>query len=102
MDQSNQGRKLQHLANYHSINSPRHFPESDETQKGHMKKQHQGVQSTSVLAETTDITNVPALPKMKNMYIKICNATKTMHSNQTSRFPATLSKKKIHNGVSQS
>jgi hypothetical protein len=43
----------------------RHFPESDKTQKGHMKKQHQGVRSTRVLAETTDVTNAPALPKMK-------------------------------------
>ncbi len=34
----------------------RYFLELDETQKGHMKKQHQGVQSTRVLAETTDIT----------------------------------------------
>jgi hypothetical protein len=67
----------------------RHFPESDKTQKGHMKKQRQQVRSTRVLAETTDVTNVPALPKMKDMYIKIYNTTKTMHSNQADRFPTT-------------
>ncbi len=70
----------------------RHFPESNETQKGHMNKQRQGVRSTRVLAETTDVKNIPALPKMKDIYIKIYNATKTMHSNQTGRFPATSSR----------
>jgi hypothetical protein len=70
----------------------RHFPESNETQKGHMKKQRQGIRSTSVLAETTDVTCIPALPKMKDIYIKIYNATKTIHSNQTGCFPAILSR----------
>jgi hypothetical protein len=37
-------------------------------------------------------TNVPALPKMKDIYIKIHNATETMHSIQTDRFPTTLSR----------
>jgi hypothetical protein len=67
-----------------------HFPESDETQKGHMKKQSQRVQSTRMLAKTE--TNVPALLKMKDIYIKIHNTTKTMHSNQMGHFPATLSR----------
>jgi hypothetical protein len=57
-----------------------------------MKKQFQGVQSRRVLAETTDVTSVPALPKMKKIYIKIYNTIKTMHSNQTGCFPATLSR----------
>ncbi len=37
-----------------------------------------------VLAETTDITNIPALPTMKDIYIKIYNAAKMMHTDQTS------------------
>jgi hypothetical protein len=37
-------------------------------------------------------TTVPALPKMKDIYIKIHNATKTMHSDQTNRFSATLTR----------
>jgi hypothetical protein len=45
-----------------------------------------------VLAERTDVTNVHALPRMKNIYIKIYNATKMMHSNQTGHFPATSSR----------
>ncbi len=32
----------------------RHFPESDETTKGHMKKQRQNVRSTRVQEETPD------------------------------------------------
>ncbi len=57
-----------------------------------MKKQHQGVQSTMKLAETTDIINIPAFPKMKDIYIKIYNTTKMMHSYQTGRVPAILSR----------
>jgi hypothetical protein len=68
----------------------RHFPESDETQQGHMKRQRQGVRSTRVRDETE--SNVPATPKTKEVYIKVHNATETMHTDQTGRFPATSSK----------
>ena len=67
-----------------------HLPESNETQQGHMKCQHQGVRSTRVQEETEP--NVPAIPKAKDIYIKIFNVTETMHTNQTGRFPATLSR----------
>jgi hypothetical protein len=43
-----------------------------------------------MLAETK--TNIPALQKMKDIYIKIHNATETMHSDQTGHFPATSSR----------
>jgi hypothetical protein len=36
--------------------------------------------------------NVPAIPKAKDVYIKVHNATKTMHTDQTGQFPATSSK----------
>jgi hypothetical protein len=55
-----------------------------------MKKQRQGVQSTRVQDKTE--TTLPALPKMKHVYIKIHNATETMHSDQTGRFPMTSSR----------
>ena len=67
-----------------------HFPESDETQKGHMKRQHQGVRSTRVQEETE--LNLPAIQKAKDVYLKVYNATETMHSDQTGRFPATSSR----------
>jgi hypothetical protein len=57
-----------------------------------MKKQRQGVQSIRVLTETTDITNIPALPKMNDIYIKIYNATETMHCDQTGHFSTTSSR----------
>ena len=44
-----------------------HFPESDETQQGHMKKQCQGVQSTRIQDEKEN--KVPASPKMNDIYI---------------------------------
>ena len=59
----------------------RHFPESDKTQQGHMKRQRQGVQSTRVQEETKP--NLPATPKTKDVYIKIYNVTETMHTDQT-------------------
>ncbi len=67
-----------------------HFPESYKTQKGHMKKQCQRNRSTRMLAKTKK--KLPALPRMKDSYIKIHNTTKTMHSNQTGRFSATSSR----------
>ena len=68
----------------------RHFPESDETQKGHMKRQRQGVRSTRVREETEP--DPPAIPKAKDIYIKIHNVHETMHTDQTGRFPATSSR----------
>ncbi len=68
-----------------------HFPESDKTQKGHMKRQRQGVQSTRVRKEIEETTSA-AIPKEMDVYIKIHNATETMHSDQTGRFPATSSR----------
>jgi hypothetical protein len=65
-----------------------------------MKHQRQGVQSTRVREEME--MNVPATPKAKDVYIKVHNATETMHTDQTGRFPATSNKGNIHNGVSRS
>ena len=74
----------------------KHFPDSDETQKGHMKKQRQGVRSTRTKEkpkqeETSHTENSPPR-KLRDVYIKIHNAGETMHSDQTGRFPATSSR----------
>jgi hypothetical protein len=38
----------------------KHFPDSNETQKGHMKKQHQGVRSTKLKENTqSENENIP-------------------------------------------
>jgi hypothetical protein len=68
----------------------RHFPESDETQHGHMKQQRQGVRSTRTRIE--DESNEPTLPKKKDVYVEIHNVSDTMHIDQTGRFPATSSR----------
>jgi hypothetical protein len=66
----------------------KHFPESDETQQGHMKKQRQGVRSTKQNADDKQYTT-SSTKKMHDVYIKIHNVTETMHTDQTGRFPAT-------------
>ena len=66
----------------------KHFPDSDETQQGHMKKQRQGVRSTKELHDDKPrITFTPR--KMHDIYIKIHSITETMYTDQTGRFPAT-------------
>jgi hypothetical protein len=94
------------------------FPESNETQKGHMKRERQGTRSTKKLAtiigeeeeepipelgthmqtpkNTTNQTNPitpkqPKAKKMKDIYIKIHNASDIMNTDQSGRFPATSS-----------
>jgi hypothetical protein len=80
----------------------KHFPESDKTQKGHMKRQRQGVRWTKVLESipeeedrATEADDSPTLhkpKKMKDVYIKIHMASETMYTDQPGRFPATSSR----------
>ena len=66
----------------------RHFPESDETQKGHMRQTRQGVRSTKVVDEDAIIFKPSPGVKHKDVYLRVYNATKkTMYSDQTGRFP---------------
>ncbi len=69
-----------------------HFPESDETQKEHMKQTKQGVRSTKVVDEVAMLGFKPSPGvKHKDVYLQTFNATKKkMYSNQTGRFPITL------------
>ena len=72
-------------------NINRHFPESDETQKGHMRQTRQGVRSTKVIDEDA-MLGAPIQPgiKHKDLYLRVFDATKkTMYTNQTGRFPIT-------------
>jgi len=79
----------------------KHFPESDETQKGHMKQQRQNVRSTKVKNNATDgggdddddhDNQIKPQAKLKDVYIKIYLANDTVHFNQTGCFPATSSR----------
>ena len=72
-------------------NIKRHFPESDETQKGHMRQTRQGVRfrSTKVVDKDAmlEIQLKPGV-KHKDIYLCVFDATKkTMYTNQTCRFP---------------
>ena len=61
----------------------RYFPESDETQKGHMKKQRQNVRSTKVketINQEEDDTPQSSKKKEHDVYIRIFNAEETMHT----------------------
>ena len=66
-------------------NISRHFPESDETQKGHMKQTLQGVRSTKIVDEDAMLgfKQQPGV-KHKNAYLRVFDATKkSMFSDQT-------------------
>ncbi|KAL7476769.1 hypothetical protein ACHAW6_002606, partial [Cyclotella cf. meneghiniana] len=75
-------------------NITKHFPESDETQKGHMKQGKQGVRSTKVKDEDAMLQFKPKPgEKHKDVYLRVFDATKkSMYTDQTGRFPITSSR----------
>jgi hypothetical protein len=75
------------------------FPESDKTQKGHMKQTKQGVRSTKVIDEDT-LLDAETLPKpapgikFKDAYLRVFDTTKkAMYTDQTGCFPITSAKR---------
>ncbi|KAL7483042.1 hypothetical protein ACHAW6_008693 [Cyclotella cf. meneghiniana] len=75
-------------------NVTKHFPESDETQKGHMKQTKQGVRSTKVIDEDAMALFKPKPgDKHRDVYLRVFDATKrSMYTDQTGRFPITSSR----------
>ena len=70
-------------------NINKHFPESDETQKGHMRQSRQGVRSTKVPDEDAmlEFTPTPGIKK-KDVYLRVVNADKrSMYTDQSGPFP---------------
>ena len=70
----------------------RHFPDdSKETHKGHMKKQRQNVRSTKqhIIDDSMDQTH--HLSKQQ-VLVKVINATQTIYTDQTGRFPVQSSR----------
>ncbi len=68
----------------------KHFLESVETQKGHMKKQHQNVRSTKqkiILDEPTEDIELTQANAKQNIFVKVVNAQETVYSNQTGWLP---------------
>ncbi len=75
-------------------NVSKFFPESVETQKGHMRQSKQGVRSTKVIDEDAALQfkPVPGV-KFKDVYLRVRDMTKKpMFTDQTGRFPITSSK----------
>jgi hypothetical protein len=77
----------------------KHFPDSKEMQKGHMKGQRKGVRSTRVKAAVAikikpGSENSPpkliAIKKMNDIFVKLYKLAETIHTNQTGTFPVTL------------
>jgi hypothetical protein len=73
----------------------RHYPESVETQKGHLKKQRQNVRSTKkkisedVPLEDCELTRTIT---KHNILVKVINANETVYTDQTGRLPIQSSK----------
>jgi hypothetical protein len=72
-----------------------HFPESEETQKGHMRGQRQGVRFTKKKRWDADVTSFPIEPSPQitphickgDIMIFNYDLKSTMYTNQTGLFP---------------
>lgn len=75
-------------------NVNKYHPETNETDKGHMKLQCTNVRSTKALKEQAlpQETNSAPLPKKSDVYLFIFNAHDTMYTDQTGAFPVTSSR----------
>ena len=71
----------------------KHFPESDETQQGHMRSIKQGVRSTKKKKEPVEIkqedgtTLTVPQKKHNDIFITINDAKETIYTDQTGAFP---------------
>eukprot|EP00804_Cyclotella_cryptica_P007766 CCRYP_001371-RA/>CCRYP_001371-RA protein AED:0.39 eAED:0.39 QI:0/0/0/1/1/1/2/0/283 len=71
-------------------NVNKHFPQSEETQQGHMKNQRQGVRSTKQLVQP--IAPPPTHPQQNDIYIKSYDTNNTLYTDQTGKFPHVSSR----------
>jgi hypothetical protein len=60
----------------------KHFPKSDETVKGHMKKQHQGVLSTKIKEEDVTDKTIPELGTHQNVATTLECSDQSKQNNQ--------------------
>ena len=70
----------------------KHFPESDETQQGHMRNIKQAIRSTKMKKEATEIITsegsvITPLKKHHDIYVRIEEARETIYTDQTGAFP---------------
>ncbi len=66
-------------------NVHKHFPQSEETQQGHMRSQRQGVRSTKTAPRTKPVKPALATPShpQQDIYIKTYDTHDTVYSDQT-------------------
>ena len=74
------------MAPYQHQECQKKIPESEETQKGHMRNQRQGVLYTKK-------PNSHPIEKRKDIYITTYNLRDKMFSDQTGKFPRSSSKR---------
>ncbi len=74
----------------------KHFPDSEEMQKGHMKGQRKGVRSTKVkppvhikIEPTTETAPNLTITKEFDIFVVIYELSNTVHTDQTGAFPMT-------------
>jgi hypothetical protein len=72
-------------------NVAKYFPESEETQKGHMHGQRQGVRSTRVAEPTEDIPTTIPHQKKGDILITEHEVKSLMYADRTGLFPAVSS-----------
>eukprot|EP00804_Cyclotella_cryptica_P003838 CCRYP_020455-RA/>CCRYP_020455-RA protein AED:0.30 eAED:0.34 QI:0/0/0/1/1/1/2/0/650 len=66
-------------------NVHKHFPQSEETQQGHMRNQHQGTRSTKqALPQAEPCT---PLPQLHDIFIQTYDTHGTLYTDQTGTFP---------------
>ncbi len=73
----------------------KHFPESVETQKGHMKKQRQNVRSTKqkvAMDETTEDGELTKALSKHNIMVAVINVDARVFTDQTGRLPVQSSR----------
>ncbi|KAL7502280.1 hypothetical protein ACHAXN_001635, partial [Cyclotella atomus] len=76
----------------------KHFPESDETAKGHMRRVKSGVRSMKAqVEEPIEVRQAEAelaelRRKQRDIYITVREHTEMIHSDQTGRFPVVSSR----------
>jgi hypothetical protein len=84
-------------------NISRHFPESDETQKGHMKQTKQGVRSTKVVDEDAMLGFKPYKPRCKTQrcvftHLRRHQEANVLRSDRQVPYPVSKQRTQIHNG----
>eukprot|EP00804_Cyclotella_cryptica_P001037 CCRYP_008358-RA/>CCRYP_008358-RA protein AED:0.67 eAED:0.67 QI:0/0/0/0.5/1/1/2/0/762 len=67
-------------------NVTKHFPESEETQQGHMRGQRQGVRSTRPISPSSPRLSTPA-PLIDHTEDILVNVHDNLYSDQTGKFP---------------